>query len=231
MFSQTSHKRDAFVIRCKSVSYFFAHKAQKNSRGPPLKFGSQPNFRQTEDYILKKKLIRSMPGYEEFKKECTFEKCEDEYPGWTGKEKYIVFSKLSRKDLERKYPEITQYISPYILIDASVSAALVEYKRNEDKHHWRSVHYENGFGLDELTETIHPEMLVNDIEESAMLQILLDHAMSQLTDAQRRRVRLRYFEGLTIAQIAKIEKTVDSTVFESITVALKKMKKYLDQPE
>ena len=180
---------------------------------------------------MKKKLIRNMPGYDEFKKECTFEKCEDEYPGWTGKEKYIVFSKLSRKELEQKYPEITRYISPYILIDASVSAALVEYKRNEDKHHWRSVHHENGFGLDDRTETAHPEMLVNDMEESVMLQILLDQAMTQLTDAQRRRVQLRYFEGLTIAQIAKIEKAVDSSVFESIAAALKKMKKFLDQPE
>jgi len=178
---------------------------------------------------LKKKLIRNMPGYDEFKKECTFEKCEDEYPGWTGKEKYIVFSKLSRRELEAKYPEITAFISPYTLIDASVSAALVEYKRNEDKHHWRAVNHENGYGFDEHTESTHPELLINDMEENLMLQIMLDQAMSQLTDVQKRRVQMRYFEGLTYAQIAKLEHTSDPAILKSVISALEKMKKFLEE--
>lgn len=180
---------------------------------------------------MKTELLRNLPGYEEFKTLCSFEKCEDEYPGWTGKEKYIVFSKLCQKDLETRFPEITAHLSPYILIDASVSGALVEYKRNEDKHRWRSVHLESGFGFDEDTELKHPELLDDNTEEKMMLRILLEQAMDQLTEAQRRRVQLRYFEGLTIAQIAKMEKAVNSSVFESINAALKKMKNYLDQPE
>lgn len=94
---------------------------------------------------MKKEFIRNLPGYAEFRTVCSFEKCEDEYPGWTGKEKYIVFSQLSRRELERRFPEITKAISPYILIDDSVSDALVEYKRNEDKHHWRAVHRQSQF--------------------------------------------------------------------------------------
>lgn len=180
---------------------------------------------------MKKELIRNLPGYGEFRSICRFEKCEDEYPGWTGKEKYIVFSNLSRAELEARFPEITAHLSPYILIDASVSKALVEYKRNEDKYRWRAVHFENGFGFDEHTEWIHPELLIDSMEEDLLLHVALEQAMGQLTDAQRRRIQLRYFEGLTIAQIAKIEKAVDSSVFESISAALKKMKKYLDQPE
>ena len=74
---------------------------------------------------MKKEFIRNLPGYAEFRTVCSFEKCEDEYPGWTGKEKYIVFSQLSRRELERRFPEITKAISPYILIDDSVSDALV----------------------------------------------------------------------------------------------------------
>lgn len=180
---------------------------------------------------MKKRLLRNLPGYAEFRTVCSFEKCEDEYPGWTGKEKYIVFSKLSRTELEAKYPEITTYISPYILIDESISTALVEYKRNEDKHHWRATHSENGSGFDQYTELLHPELLVDNMEEDMMLRIMIEQAMMQLTDAQRRRIQLRYYEGLTIAQIAKMENAVDSSVFESVTAALKKMKIFFEQPE
>lgn len=186
-------------------------------------------FQKTEDYILKKELLRTLPGYAEFKTVCSFEKCEVEYPEWTGKEKYIIFSKLSRGDLDKQFPEITAYMSPYILIDASVSETLVEYKRNEDKHHWRAVHRESGFGFDENTELSHPELVINSMEEEIMLRILVDQAMSQLTDVQRRRIQLRYFEGLTYAQIAKLEHTSDPAILKSVIAALEKMKKFLEE--
>jgi len=178
---------------------------------------------------LKTELIRNLPGYAEFRTLCSFEKCEDEYPGWTGKEKYIVFSKLCRKDLETRFPEITTRLSPYILIDASVSRSLVEYKRNEDKYHWRSVHLESGFGFDEETKLKHPELLDDHAEEKMMLRILLVHAMDQLTEAQRRRIQLRYYERLTYAQIAKLENTSDPAVLKSIVAALEKMKIFLEE--
>lgn len=178
---------------------------------------------------MKTELLRNLPGYAEFKTLCSFEKCEDEYPGWTGKEKYIVFSELCRKDLEARFPEITARLSPYILIDASVSGALVDYKRNEDKHRWRSVHLESGFGFDEETELKHPELLDDNTEEKMMLRILLEQAMDQLTEAQKRRIQLRYYEGLTYAQIAKLENTSDPAVLKSVVAALEKMKKFLEE--
>ena len=178
---------------------------------------------------MKTELIRNLPGYAEFRTLCSFEKCEEEYPGWTGKEKYIVFSKLCRKDLEARFPEITSRLSPFILIDASVSGALVEYKRNEDKYRWRSVHLESEFGFDEETELKHPELLDNRTEEKMMLRILLAQAMDQLTEAQRRRIQLRYYEGLTYAQIAKLENTSDPAILKSVVAALEKMKKFLEE--
>lgn len=178
---------------------------------------------------MKKESIRNLPGYGEFRSICRFEKCEDEYPGWTGKEKYIVFSNLSRAELEARFPEITAHLSPYILIDASVSKALVEYKRNEDKHRWRAAHHENGFGFDEHTEMVHPEMLIDNMDEELMLRVALEQAMGQLTDAQRRRIQLRYYEGLTYAQIARLENTSDPAVLKSVVAALEKMKKFLEE--
>ena len=32
--------------------------------------------------------FRSIEGYESFKTKCNFFRCEEEYPGWTGNEKY-----------------------------------------------------------------------------------------------------------------------------------------------
>lgn len=178
---------------------------------------------------MKKELIRNLPGYTEFRSCCRFEKCEDEYPGWTGKEKYIVFSQFSRSDLESRFPEITKAISPYILIDASVSNALVEYKRNEDKHHWRAVHRQTNFGFDEFTEMHYPELVADRMEEDVSLKMLLEQAMGQLTEAQCRRIKMRYFEGLTYAQIAKLEQASDPAVLKSVTAALEKMKKFLEE--
>ena len=218
----------AFAL-CENGRSFFVCGIFERCRGPPLEFGSQPNFRKSEDKILKKELLRNIPGYASFCDECSFEKCEDEYPGWTGIEKYIVFSNLTRDELTSKYPEIVAFISPYILIDRTVSTALVSYKRNDDKHHWRAVHRESGFGFDELTEFIHDELLDDRMEEDVMLRIMLQEAMDQLTDAQRRRVQLRYFEGLTYAQIAKLEQTTDPAILKSISVALRKMKKFLEE--
>lgn len=178
---------------------------------------------------MKKELIRNLPGYTEFRSCCRFEKCEDEYPGWTGKEKYIVFSQFSRSDLESRFPEITKAISPYILIDASVSNALVEYKRNEDKHHWRAVHRQTNFGFDEFTEIHYPELVTDRMEEDVSLKMLLEQAMEQLTEVQRRRIKMRYFEGLTYAQIAKLEQATDPAVLKSVNAALEKMKKFLEE--
>lgn len=178
---------------------------------------------------MKKELIRNLPGYTEFRSCCRFKKCEDEYPGWTGKEKYIVFSQFSRSDLESRFPEITKAISPYILIDASVSNALVEYKRNEDKHHWRAVHRQTNFGFDEFTEIHYPELVTDRMEEDVSLKMLLEQAMEQLTEVQRRRIKMRYFEGLTYAQIAKLEQATDPAVLKSVNAALEKMKKFLEE--
>lgn len=107
------------------------------------------------------------------------------------------------------------------MIDDSVSDALVEYKRNEDKHHWRAEHRRTNFGFNEFTELHYPELVTDRMEEDASLKLLLEQAMGQLTEAQRRRINLRYFEGLTYAQIAKLGQAAESAALKSITVALK----------
>ena len=178
---------------------------------------------------MKTELLRNLPGYAEFKTLCSFEKCEDEYPGWTGKEKYIVFSELCRKDLEARFPEITARLSPYILIDASVSKALVDYKNNEKKHQWRASAHHSSFSFDADTEIHHPSLVNECFESELLLKLLLHDALKKLSETQQRRVILRYFEGLSYKQIAKQEGVSLPVAFKSVGEAIKNLKNFIDE--
>lgn len=62
--------------------------------------------------------FRSIEGYESFKTKCNFFRCEEEYPGWTGNEKYIIVTdvpeqvflpKTVAEMLKVRYQEIQEY--------------------------------------------------------------------------------------------------------------------------
>lgn len=95
-----------------------------------LRFGNFGLFKiseKTEEKTLNTESLRNIRGYSEFKAECKFCKCKDEYPGWTGEEKYIIFTKMSRCQLEAKYPAIVEFMAPYILICTSAGDAVADY--------------------------------------------------------------------------------------------------------
>ena len=56
----------------------------------------------------------------------------------------------------------------------------------------------------------------------------LQKAMQSLTEAQRERLHLYFFEGLTYRQIAEKKGIGEKNVRESITGAIKKIKKFFD---
>ena len=56
----------------------------------------------------------------------------------------------------------------------------------------------------------------------------LQKAMQSLTEVQRERLHLYFFEGLTYRQIAEKKRIGEKNVRESITGAIKKIKKYFD---
>lgn len=174
-----------------------------------------------------KELLRNIEGYAEFKRECRFFNCEEQYPGWVGTEKYCVISALSRDDFERKYPAIAKYISPYILMDAAAYPIFAEYKRNEDKFHYRSVMLESQFGIDSSLEIHHPELIDEDIEEKWILQDSIREALDSLTETEKRRVIMCYFNGLTHQEIADYEGSRRQAITKSILSALEKLKKFI----
>ena len=61
--------------------------------------------------------LRDVEGYAEFKAECDFFRCEEEYPGWTGSERYIIISNLSEEELNAKYPLVLAAMRPFLIAD------------------------------------------------------------------------------------------------------------------
>lgn len=57
---------------------------------------------------------------------------------------------------------------------------------------------------------------------------ILQKAMQSLTEVQRERLHLYFFEGLTYRQIAEKKGIGEKNVRESITGAIKKIKKFFD---
>lgn len=53
----------------------------------------------------------------QFKKVCKYFRFEDEYPGWTGDEKYGIMTDLSEDELLEEFPVIMKVLSPYIILN------------------------------------------------------------------------------------------------------------------
>lgn len=175
---------------------------------------------------MKKQLLRNINGYENFKAECDFFLCTEEYPGWTGTEKYIIVTDKTREELESKYSDLMKAMSPYIILDKSFAKPREEYLRNEYKFLWRARHKGSLFGMDERTECCYKEFADNHQEELLVDSIFIKEALSQLPEIQKRRVELYFLKGLTFQEISEIEGSSFQAVAKSIACALDKLKKY-----
>ena len=78
--------------------------------------------------------------------------------------------------------------------------------------------YHRAVNQDKSVETIIEEKFLNDSLKSAI---------EKLTNTQKRRIKLYYFEDLNFKEIAKLEKCDESSVRESIYSSIEKIKKIL----
>lgn len=69
------------------------------------------------------------------------------------------------------------------------------------------------------------DMIIQE-EEQRIRRKKLEHAMSMLTPAQYRAVKLYYYEGYTQAEIANITGTTEANVCKTINRALGRMRKF-----
>ena len=170
----------------------------------------------------------------QFKKDCKIINLNYEYPGYTGQEKWGIITKLTEKEIVRKYPQQILNFEPYIILSPSYGILLADYIRNENKYHMRSSRNNNGFDFSDHTEEHHLEISSHTLEDEFIEkeEILLIHdAISKLNPLQRERIIKYFFEKTNLRQIAIEECKAYATVYESYKTALKNLKKILETPD
>ncbi len=177
---------------------------------------------------MNNKRISSLENYESFKAVCSFFRLEDEYPGWTGYEKFGIITDQAEPVLLSDYPAIMQALSPYIILGKEYASVRNESMNNDRRHQRNQENSESLFAFDEETEYHHAELVCSDFTEELIRSELLENAMSCLTEIQRRRVEQYYFQDMNLKAICESEggNVKPVSVWESIQAALKKMKKY-----
>ena len=93
--------------------------------------------------------------------------------------------------------------------------------------------YDNHIEHSEVFETtlnkriLYKPLEVDEIVENEIVSRELKRAINQLSDIQRRRIKLYYFEDKTVEEIAKIERTTHQAVSETIRSGLANIRKIL----
>ena len=167
---------------------------------------------------------------EKFKLECEVVNLSYEYPSYTGTEKFGIITRLSEKELNEKYAKIIEQYVPFILLPFEMSDARREYIQNQTKYAMRRIRSESIFGFDDETEALHSELICNNLENDYINECdiqALRSAIKTLTEIQRRRIELYFFQGLSMRDIAACESVDVSNVKRSIDAGLKKMKIFL----
>lgn len=173
--------------------------------------------------------ISSLENYEHFKTVCSFFRFEDEYPGWTGEEKYGIITEVDEVVLLNEYPVIMRALSPYIILGEQFAKIRNESINNDRRHQRNQENTESQFALDEETAYHHDELLCPDFTDDFINTDLVRGALSCLTEVQRRRIEQHYFQNMSVYSISKSEggNVNPKTVWESIQGALKKMKIFI----
>lgn len=168
--------------------------------------------------------IKDIKGYDEFKKRCSFYPCKKYYPNWTGTEKFIVITDDEEKELIERFPEIMNALSPYVIIGRFYSQLIEEERYNTNK-------YVSQIGLSiesvDDYEDLAEGFSVGDFSEHLCNSDAIEKAMACLTDSQRSRIIRCFFDGLSPLEIARQDGVKHSSVYESISAALAKMKTFL----
>ena len=157
--------------------------------------------------------------------------------------KYAVASRYSKERLEELYTENLRKFSPYIYLTEEEYQPIRESNNNNNKHHMRDVNNHDDYGYTEdMMEVMHectllladpePDVLTSIIEredeELRARQIAaLPEAMVMLTEKQKKRIAMHFYEGMTYREIAELENTGLSTVQDSIDLAKEKIKNFL----
>jgi RNA polymerase sigma factor (sigma-70 family) len=175
---------------------------------------------------MKKVCISSLEGFEEFTKYCKFLNCNEEYPGWTGEEKYIIISDMSEMEIRTRFGQIAEALSPFICMSRKCGEAVTGFATNirkAQRHGSVTVDIDCTDDFENLYESLQVSDFTADYWDR---QIVCD-AISHLSEVQQRRIRMRYFDDMKLSDIAEHEGVSVEAVSLSIDSAIEKMKKIL----
>ena len=130
--------------------------------------------------------------------------------------------RVSFKDVKGKYRRIEVNKEIYQAFDRFELDDLSEL--NEfDNHIEHSEIYENNLNERAMDKPLG----VDDIVETMLINEELKKAINELSDIQKRRIKMYYFEDMTLEDIARVEKTSHQAVSKSIIKALAELRKIL----
>lgn len=132
--------------------------------------------------------------------------------------KYIVKFKDNKK--ETHYVEVNAQI--YEIFDKFELRDLSELNEYDN-------HIEHLELYDETLERriIHKQELIEDVIIRKVTFEKLHYAIQQLSEIEKRRIKMYYFEDKTLEEIAKIENTSHQAISKSLQNSIKKLKKLL----
>ena len=147
-------------------------------------------------------------------------KLETEYPGYTGKEKWMIITDLSEEQFAGLYPGDYWMWKEAVVVSKEIGVEILRYRVNENKHRRRMLRQEDPFGEEAL-----------DIEDEKVSEeysnLWLKDALDTLPPDQRRRIKRRYVLGFSEKAIAEHEGVNQSTVHRSIKRGIRNLQKYI----
>lgn len=156
---------------------------------------------------------------------------------------YAVASRYSRERLEELYSENLKKFSPFIYLTEAEYEPIRKANNNDSKFRMRECNYHAGYEYEEeLSEAMHEvEMLCADPDPDVLTAIIeredeelrarqiaaLPAAMMTLTEKQRKRMIMHFYDGMTIREIAAAEGTYKNAIDDSIQISKKKIAEFL----
>lgn len=180
-----------------------------------------------------------------FAKDCKLINLRYEYTNYTGKEKWVVVTELTEKELRKKYPDIIKRYTPFVLLSMAQGEVINESDRNDDKYEKRAKRTLDVYGYeDDISEQFHRELITSfadPFEQAEEEQLKIEKeqlrrmeiakvrkVLEMMKPIQKERLCKVVLMGLSSRKIAQEEGVNYSAVDKSIAAAIKNFKKYYE---
>ncbi len=160
-----------------------------------------------------------------FRRACRIVDLKEEYPGYTGRERWLIVTEADETEVRLRWPEEADRYSPYLLMTERMAAPILDSARLERA--WarrRKDHFEYSLDLMEQEEIARASAAYwQPSAEETYLTDQMGETMRRIADSlpepRRRRFCKRFWEGKTLAEISAEEGVSISSVAESVRLA------------